>query len=135
MARKNTKSTKSDASDNGMKRTTYKQVANVLVDGSHIAMSEGRSYGEGQIVALMNAIQKELENNPSFAVDTSTMTPYGCTLKNGAAEIVLSVVWADTQCPRCGAPRNAQNEWCSGCMGNTEVDLEAQMAELKAQFS
>jgi len=135
MARSKKSENGSESKGSEMKRTTYKEVVNFLSDGSHVGQVELRSYGEGPIVGLTNAIEKHLEQNPGFELDMESITPYGAEISKGNVRHFVSVVWADTQCPRCGAPRGSEHQWCDACTGNVAIDLDAQLADLKAAFS
>lgn len=128
------KSNGSESKKTEQKRTTYKAVSNFVTDGVRDYRTENRSYGEGPIVALGNYIQKELEYNDNYDLDKESLTPFGAVLRLGNKEIYVSVVWSDTQCPHCGAPRDKQNAWCDACSGNVEQDLAAELDAMMEQF-
>lgn len=116
-----------------MKRTTYKKVVNV-VNGDQSYMVESRAYGEGPIVALKAAIQSELDNNPGAVLDKSTITIYGAEIQTNVGRVYVSVIHADAQCPRCGAPRGKEHAWCPSCTGKVDVDLDAELQKMMSAF-
>lgn len=138
MARKSS-STKTAEKSAEQQRTTYPFVTNVTaqVEGVEtlVYKTEQRTYGEGPIVGLKNGLKKELERNSGSQIDKATLTAFGgeIALQNGH-KVYASAIFADAQCPACGAPRNEKHDWCPACQGNVEQDLAAQVAELADEF-
>jgi len=121
------------------KRTTYTLAVNVTVekDGVETLLYRGdpRTYGEGPVVGLKNGLKSEIANNPGCVIDKTSITAFGAEITlMGGGKLYASAIFADAQCPACGAPRNAKHVWCPACQGNIEVDLAAEISALADEF-
>jgi hypothetical protein len=138
MARKST-SSKTTSKSTEMKRTTYPFAVNVTADVSGVETliyrGDQRTYGEGPVVGLKNGLKKELENNPGAEIDKASLSAFGGKIDLGNGHtLYASAIFADAQCPACGASREAPHHWCNACQGNVEIDLAAQVADLADEF-
>jgi hypothetical protein len=122
------------------KRTTYASMVNVTQIGDDgierrlYGEETRRAYGEGGPTAVVNSVRDRLKAmGRSFDADTDVESPFVNRIEvSDTVNVYVGVLWQpQLQCGVCGAPRNRQHDWCPGCTGNIEIDVDAAFAAAK----